>query len=103
MIEKILNYLDKNKVKYNKVSDREYLIKIPKGVKMSSKAPKWFQEFKQENDQRWAEQMKFNNIIKDNFQQLKEENNQRWEKQMEFNKILLSLPTIQKEMKNIKK
>ena len=68
--------LDKVNIKY-KETKKSFI--IPKEEVMSnSKEPKWFTEFRKENDA-------------------------RWEKQFAFNELLLSLPTIKKEINELTK
>ena len=82
--------LDKVNIKY-KETKKSFI--IPKEEVMSnSKEPKWFTEFrkefiefKKENDARWEKQFAFN------------------ENQLKFNELLLSLPTIKKEINELKK
>ena len=75
--------LDKVNIKY-KETKKSFI--IPKEEVMSnSKEPKWFTEFRKE------------------FIEFKKENDARWEKQFAFNELLLSLPTIKKEINELKK
>ena len=79
--------LEKVKLKY-KETNKSFI--IPKEKEMSkSKAPEWFQSF----EKRW------NDKFDEHVAEFKEFKNQ----QLAFNNLLLSLPTIKKEINELKK